>query len=447
MIRFTRNFMVLALVPAIAACGSDDTSVPDAPVETKTSMVRVIHASHDAPPVDIWVDGVVAIRSLSFGASSGYAELPAGARQIDVSATGSSRAILSLKPELMQDRSYTAVAVGSAASLDVVLLDDALQVSSNIAYVRFLHASEDAPAVDIKAGPADGPALFGDVKFKESSSYVGVPAGSYALVVTAAGGKEAVVAFDPVALQPGQILTVIAKGTLSEVDSYPFVVTAFSDDGAGDRGAKLRIKSENVEPPVEKKYARVMAIHASPDAPAVDIWVDDTRGAEGLAFPSNTGYLEVEAGERRVRVNASGSAASVIDAMVNLERDKSYSVFATGILDDLQPLVLEDNLAAPADGKAHVRFVHLSPDAPAVDIALKDGPVLIPNKAFREHIDFTPLDAGAYDLEVRVADTDVVALPLPGIRLEAGKIYTVFARGLLAGDGDKALGAEVIIHN
>jgi hypothetical protein len=109
-------------------------------------------------------------------------------------------------------------------------------------------------------------------------------------------------------------------------------------------------------------------------------------------------------------------------------------------------VVFEDDLTAPASGKAHVRFIHLSADAPAVDITLTDGTVVFGNKSFKESTSFTPLDAATYDLQVRVAGTTTVALELPGIILEDGKIYTVFAKGFLSGTGQQQLGAEIIIN-
>ncbi len=45
---------------------------------------------------------------------------------------------------------------------------------------------------------------------------------------------------------------------------------------------------------------------------------------------------------------------------------------------------MDDN-AAPVAGMAKVRFLHASPDAPAVDIAVAGGPVLFPDVAFKEH--------------------------------------------------------------
>ena len=67
-------------------------------------------------------------------------------------------------------------------------------------------------------------------------------------------------------------------------------------------------------------------------------------------------------------------------------------------------------------------------------------------KSFKEYTAFTPLDAGTYNLEVRLAGTSTVALPLPGIVLTAGKIYTVYAKGFAGGMGAQALGAEIIVN-
>jgi len=193
--------------------------------------------------------------------------------------------------------------------------------------------------------------------------------------------------------------------------------------------------------------AQVMAIHASPDAPAVDLLVDGVVAGSGLAYPNNTGYLNVAAGTRNVKVNVAGTSTTVIDANLPVTGGTSYSVFASGPVASIGALVIADDLSAPASGKAHVRFVHLSPDAPAVDVAVTSGPVLFANKAFKAYTAFTPVDAGTYDLEVRPAGTATVVLPLPGITLQAGKIYTVFARGLVGGTGAQALGAQIIVNN
>lgn len=204
---------------------------------------------------------------------------------------------------------------------------------------------------------------------------------------------------------------------------------------------------ESTSPTAPTPQARVMAVHASPDAPAVDLLVDGTVVGNGLAFPNNTGYLTVNAGTRNVKVNVSGTATTVINANVPVSAGGNYSVFATGPVASIGALVVADDLTAPATGKAHVRFIHLSPDAPAVDVAVTGGPVLFANKSFQEYTAFTPVDAGTYNLEVRPAGSASVVLSLPGITLQAGKIYTVFAKGFLSGSGSQALGAQIIVNN
>ena len=193
--------------------------------------------------------------------------------------------------------------------------------------------------------------------------------------------------------------------------------------------------------------ASVLIVHASPDAPGVDILVDDAQAVTNLTFPKNTGYVDLPSGTRNVQVNVTNSATTVIEADLKLDAEKSYSVFAVNSVSSIEPLVLVDDLSTPASGKAHVRFVHLSPDAPAVDIAVASGgPVVFGDVSFKEYKGFTPLDAGTYNLEVRLANSSTVVLPLGGITLQSGKIYTVFAKGFVSGTGSQALGAEIIVN-
>lgn len=193
--------------------------------------------------------------------------------------------------------------------------------------------------------------------------------------------------------------------------------------------------------------ARVMAVHASPDAPAVDLLVDGTVAGSGLAFPNDTGYLTVAAGTRNVRVNVAGTTTTVIDANLPVPANANLSVFAVDSVATISAIVLTDDLTAPASGKAHVRFVHLSPDAPAVDVAVTGGPILFANQSFKGFTPFTPVDAGTYDLEVRAAGTGTVVLSVPGVALAAGRIYTVWARGFAGGSGAQALGAQIIVNH
>jgi hypothetical protein len=180
--------------------------------------------------------------------------------------------------------------------------------------------------------------------------------------------------------------------------------------------------------------ARVRVVHASPDAPAVDVLVDGSAAFTSAPFKGITDYASLDPGTYAVQVVPAGETEpAVIDAELGLEA-RDYTVVAVGALENIEPLVLADNNAQPAAGKAHVRFVHASPDAPAVDIAVAGGPVLFSNVAFKGVGDYLPVDAGTYDLEVRPAGSEDVVLSVPALALRDGTVYTVFAMGLAGGE-------------
>ena len=199
--------------------------------------------------------------------------------------------------------------------------------------------------------------------------------------------------------------------------------------------------------------SKIMVVHASPNAPNVDVRVNNNVALTNVPYPSNSSYLEVNSGSNNIKVSPNATTTYVIDATVNLDAGKNYSVFAIDSVAKIKAAVVSDDLTAPASGKVHVRFFHFSANAPAVDIAVTGGPVLFSNRRFNDQVtdaattSFTPLNAGTYNLEVRLAGTNTVVLPLPNIALTAGKIYTVFAKGFVGGTGAQALGAQIIANN
>lgn len=184
---------------------------------------------------------------------------------------------------------------------------------------------------------------------------------------------------------------------------------------------------------------RVRVMHASPDAPAVDIFVDGQKAVTALAFPKDTGYVSLSAGSHNVKVFVSpstGTGAPALEANLQVAAGKDYTVLAVGQLSNstLGLLPLEDNNAAPAAGKAHVRLIHASPDAPAVDVTVAGTATKVfSNVAFKGVGTYTPVAAGSYDLEVRTA-SDSKVVKTVSLALADRNVYTAVAVGL-AGNG------------
>jgi len=68
---------------------------------------------------------------------------------------------------------------------------------------------------------------------------------------------------------------------------------------------------EEPNPPVlDRVTSEVRFVHAVPDAPAVDIWVDDKVVAPNVGYKGFTSYLTVKAGNRWIRVVPAGADSS-----------------------------------------------------------------------------------------------------------------------------------------
>jgi hypothetical protein len=174
--------------------------------------------------------------------------------------------------------------------------------------------------------------------------------------------------------------------------------------------------------------AEVRIVHASPDAPAVDIFVDDKALVEGAKFKDVANSLPLAAGSHKVEVyeaKTKGTKDSIIEATLVVDGGKSYTVAAVNKAENLELQAFTNNKQG-MDGKASLRVAHLSPDAPAVNVGPKGAAPLFKDLSFKSISDYQVVNPGSYDLSVSTADGKEI-LNLPGTNLQSGKNYTVLA--------------------
>lgn len=186
----------------------------------------------------------------------------------------------------------------------------------------------------------------------------------------------------------------------------------------------------------QQAQTRLRAVHAAPDAPAVDVAVDGAVAFPGLSFPSVSSYIDSSPGAHRVRIAPAGEpqAPPLLETTADLAANTDHTLVVVGRADSLEPVLLQDDNSAPPPGQARLRLVHASPDAPPVDVAVAGGPVLFSNVAFKEVGDYVTRTAGTVSLEVREAGTNNVLLPLPNLPLNNCSVYTLFLMGLREGN-------------
>jgi Domain of unknown function (DUF4397) len=191
-----------------------------------------------------------------------------------------------------------------------------------------------------------------------------------------------------------------------------------------------------VVPAVAADTSRVRVLHASPDAPNVDVYLDDAKvdALTDVAFKTISAYVSIPAGAHNVKVVPTGGAIgdAVIDANLTFASGQRYTVAATNVVASIEAQVIEDD-PTPAPSGAQLRVVHFSADTPAVDVRPDGGSPIVTALAYPDATGYLDIPAGTYDLEVCATGTDTCPLDLDPVAVEGGTSYTAFAVGSLTG--------------
>jgi len=190
------------------------------PALAQQACVRAAHLSPDAPLVDVLVDGTEVFADVGFPAFGPYANLMPGGYTIQVTVADSpGTVVLDVPLRVQANRSYTVAAVGELSDIEaLVLADDNAPTLPGTGMVRVLHASPDAPTVDITL--PDGTTLIDDLSFKTASDYLSLPAGDYTVQVRDETGATVVVDNIALSLTEGQVVTVAAVGLLTGMPMF-----------------------------------------------------------------------------------------------------------------------------------------------------------------------------------------------------------------------------------
>ena len=176
----------------------------------------------------------------------------------------------------------------------------------------------------------------------------------------------------------------------------------------------------------------VSIYHASPDAPGLDIIVDNRKiNYNPLSYSEHVGYLNFYTGDRELKFNSPGAVNSLVDTVLKVEDGNAYSVFVINQLNSIETLVTRDSAATPAQGKAMIRFVQLSPDAPGMNVSITNtnGVTAFDNVTYKQATSFKEIDAATASFEVKSVNGGQTLLSANGISIQAGRFYTVVTRG------------------
>ncbi|WP_070988890.1 DUF4397 domain-containing protein [Halofilum ochraceum] len=436
--------IIIATTGLLTACGGDDNDSAD------RAEVRAIHASSNAPDVDIALNGDVAIPMLAFATASDLLAVNPGTFTVTVEAitpTGDVEVINANVP-LVADQETTIIALGNVGGSGdlalgplVVTAPDADPGAGEVR-VQVVHASAAAAAT----GPLDvyvtapGDALadsdpIGTFGFKETLGPLTVPAADYRIRVTPENDAGTVV-FD--------------SGTVSLAGGADLVISAIDNVGPESAPVRLLVAPEGADSFLlldDGAEAAVGVGHLSADTPNVDVALDGNFSPpafENLSFPSVTDFAEVPAGTYDIDAATTGNTASAVGADdVELVAGERFTGYAVGLLNGAPGLELifsEDDIRSIAT-EARLRVIHAASQVPgtngAVDIyltpegtqagALATTDPTIEDFPYKEISEFLSVAPATYEVFVTPADTTIASIGPVTVMLEAGDVTTAIA--------------------
>ena len=125
------------------------------------------------------------------------------------------------------------------------------------------------------------------------------------------------------------------------------------------------------------KYAMVRVIHAVPTDITVDVEMDHRKLFFDVGYKDVTRYKPIRKGDRKVTVKVSGNNNTILWENFDIHENTTYTIVIQGLLGgsssnnsetELSLNMFLDHNNLPDKGYAQVRFIHLSPKSPPVDV-------------------------------------------------------------------------------
>ncbi len=410
-------------------------------------QLRALHASPDAPPVNILVDGVPALTNVDYTQGSGFLPLEEDQYRIQVEAIvpGDDPIVIDETYDLEYRNDYNVVAIGNVADpiAAFLIVNPTTDVFEGNIRAQVLHAAPDAPPVDVYVTapgadlPTSTPINDEPLAYQDYTGQIEVPAGTYQVRVTLAGDPGTVV-YDSGAAD-------LAAGT-------DLLIAAVENTGPGATPIQLVALDGTGSAEIfdAATPAAVVAVHASPDAPAVDILADDQSTAEddAITLASNvafTDFCEIGAvpapGDYTISVTVAGDPSSVaLQFPLSVTQGDELTAIVTGFAastPQIQALPLVNNTRSIVT-ESKLRITHGSPSTGPVDIyLLPDGtdlndPDVSPDFGavpFTGDTGILAIAPATYDVYVTPAgDKSVVAIEVQDLGLVGGEVLDVIAR-------------------
>jgi hypothetical protein len=186
---------------------------------------------------------------------------------------------------------------------------------------------------------------------------------------------------------------------------------------------------------LQPSLSNARIFHSIPNAPAVDVYLNNRRVVQNLHYGDFTKYLPLRQGSYNVKLTPFNQPnKTLLTKNININDSSIYTIAAVGYVPkiDLQTILEPKGPVIP--GKLFLRFVNLSPNSKPLDLSLINGRKLFTNVPYRGVTDYIPLNPNKYNFQIKDTKNGNLLLNVPNINLRENRFYSIYSIGLV---GDK----------
>lgn len=188
------------------------------------TYIRMFNGIPDAPPIDVYANGIPIVKNLAYKQVSDYIPAVPGNYDIKIFKSGeTTQPLLQSTVSIPKDMVFNLSAVGKLSEPGLYPMPEPSNMqNSGRACIRFVNFSPNSPGLDVIL--PDGRRVFREVNYKEFSQYACIPAGTYSFYVRPAGTYEIPLTIPNIKLMPNNYYSIYGVGIKGEDSGIEAVV-------------------------------------------------------------------------------------------------------------------------------------------------------------------------------------------------------------------------------
>lgn len=186
-------------------------------------------------------------------------------------------------------------------------------------------------------------------------------------------------------------------------------------------------------------------VNAIPNSLSFLFYLDNFQASnQSIGFTYSLPAIYVSPGVKKLDLVLRNSSQSILTDTIQFRSPNYFTIFATGKTTP-EFVVIEDtqaHLVNPPTGKAKIRFINLSSDAPNLDVAIEGGAKLFTDVTYKANTEFINIDPGDFYLNILQTGTSTVKFS-KHVLIVPDRVYNIFSLGawdVLPGDAPLDLG-------